>query len=147
MRYLGYARTFGYAVAALVGLGIIWIGGGYLLDPGGSAPTFGVPDPPPASDPFLLVKGVRDVGFGVVVLALLITRQRLGVGVALLAASIIPIGDASIVLGRGGPASTAFGVHGATAAVMILGSVALLVPANKHREERRRRSTAESVGG
>lgn len=147
MRYLGYARAFGYAVAALSGLGITWIGSRYLLDPGGSAPTFGVPDPPPASDPFLLVKGVRDIGFGVVVLALLITRQRLGVGVALLGASIVPIGDASIVLGRGGPASTALGVHGATAAAMILGAVALLVPANTHRGERRLRSTAETVGG
>jgi hypothetical protein len=36
-----------------------------------------------------------------------------------LAASIIPIGDALIVLRRNGPKATAYGVHGATAAVLL----------------------------
>ena len=36
-----------------------------------------------------------------------------------LAASIIPIGDAIIVLRRGGPKATAYGVHATTAAVLL----------------------------
>jgi hypothetical protein len=35
------------------------------------------------------------------------------------AASVIPIGDAAIVLAHGGPAYAAYGTHGATAAVAI----------------------------
>ncbi len=42
-----------------------------------------------------------------------------------LAASMIPIADAIIVLRRGGPKATAYGVHGATAAVL-LATAALL---------------------
>ncbi|HEY2204596.1 MAG TPA: DUF4267 domain-containing protein [Pseudonocardia sp.] len=123
-------RKFGYAVVGAGSLGIIWIGANYLLRPGGMVPSFGVPDPPPADDPFLLVKGVRDVGSGLILLALAGTlrgrsRDR-AVAAAMLAASVIPIGDATIVLSRGGPAATALGVHGATALAMILGSAALL---------------------
>jgi hypothetical protein len=44
----------------------------------------------------------------------------------LAAASIIPIGDATIVLRHDGPRATAHGVHGTTAAVM-LGTAALLL--------------------
>jgi len=42
-----------------------------------------------------------------------------------LAASTIPIGDAIIVLRSNGPKATAYGVHGATAAVL-LATAALL---------------------
>ena len=136
MRYLDCARYFGYSVAALSGLGIIGIGSRYLRDPGGAAPTFGVPDPPPASDPFLLVKGVRDIGTGTIMLTLLINHQRRGTAVALLAASIIPIGDAWIVRSHGGPVSVAFGIRGATAAAMMLGAVALLAQVNPHVDDR-----------
>ncbi len=130
MRYLNYARYFGYSVASLGGLGIMWIGSRYLRDPGGVAPSYGVPVPPPATDPFLLVKGVRDIGTGMIVTTLLINRQRRATALALLAASIIPIGDACIVKSCGGSANVAFGVHGATAAVMILGAAALLAQEN-----------------
>jgi Domain of unknown function (DUF4267) len=37
-----------------------------------------------------------------------------------LAASTIPIGDALIVLRRNGSKATAYGVHGATAAVLLV---------------------------
>ena len=43
-----------------------------------------------------------------------------------LAASIIPIGDAIIVLRHGGPQAIAYGVHGATA-VVLLATAALLI--------------------
>ena len=43
------------------------------------------------------------------------------------AASCIPIGDAVIVLQNGGTRATAFGIHGATAAVMLAVSATLLL--------------------
>ncbi len=43
------------------------------------------------------------------------------------AATIIPLADATIVLRNGGPRSTAWGVHGLTAAVMLITAALLLV--------------------
>lgn len=45
----------------------------------------------------------------------------------LLAASIIPLGDAFIVLRGNGPKATAYGVHGATAAVMLATAALLFI--------------------
>jgi hypothetical protein len=47
-------------------------------------------------------------------------------GWSMLAASIIPIGDGAIVLRHGGCRAVAFGVHGVTAAVMLIISGLLL---------------------
>jgi hypothetical protein len=47
-------------------------------------------------------------------------------GWVILAATIIPLADATIVLGNGGSKSIALGVHGLTAAVMIVTSALLL---------------------
>ena len=121
-------RKFGYAVAGAVSVGIIWIGSRYLLTPEAIAGTFGVPSPPRDADPFLRVKGIRDVTSGLVVLALLATRQPRLVGIGLLAEAVIPVGDAVIVLTNGGSPATALGVHGATAAMMVAGAATLLLP-------------------
>ena len=45
----------------------------------------------------------------------------------MLAATGIPVGDALIVLRNKGPRSAVYGIHGATAAVMLAISVLLLV--------------------
>jgi hypothetical protein len=45
----------------------------------------------------------------------------------LLAASIIPVGDAIIVLRGNGPKATVYGVHAATAAVMLAAATFLFV--------------------
>jgi len=124
-------RKFGYAVAGVVSLGIMWIGARYLMEPEAIAGTFGVPSPPRDADPFLRVKGIRDVTSGLVVLALLATRQPRMVAIGLLAEAVIPVGDATIVLASGGSPAIAFGVHGATAALMVAGAAALLRDARR----------------
>ena len=63
---------------------------------------------------------------GVVVFVLLAAGKPHALGRYLIAASVIPIGDAIIVLRGNGPKATAYGVHGTTAAVM-LGTAALLL--------------------
>jgi hypothetical protein len=45
----------------------------------------------------------------------------------MLAAAGIPVGDALIVLRSGGPRATAYGVHAATAVVMLVISLLLLL--------------------
>ena len=109
------------ALAALIAVGIIVIGGFYFASPQRILGTFGLK--PPASDAdtraWLRPKGIRDIAAGLIVLTLMLTADTRLVGIAVLVYAIIPLGDMSIVLGSGGSKSTAFSVHGVTCAVML----------------------------
>jgi len=50
-------------------------------------------------------------------------------GEFLIVASLIPLGDAASVLRTGGKKSAAFGIHGATAVVMLATAVLLIAAA------------------
>ena len=118
----------GYGLSGLLGVGIIVIGARFLVAPQAAAAAYGIPAEQrgPAGDPYLAVKGVRDIASGVVAFVLLAAGKPHSLGWYLAAASIIPIGDATIVVRRDGPKAAAYGVHGTTAAVM-LGTAALLL--------------------
>ena len=73
------------------------------------------------------VKGVRDIASGLFVFILMAAGATHLLGCMILAATIIPLADAAIVLGNGGPKSIALGVHGLTAAVMLITSALLLI--------------------
>jgi hypothetical protein len=115
-------------LAALMAVGIIVIGGFYLVSPERISGTFGLK--PPASDAdtraWLRPKGIRDVAAGLVVLAMMLNVGRRSVGIALLVEAIIPLGDMSIVLGSGGSKSRAFSIHGVTCAVMLVVGLLLI---------------------
>ena len=118
----------GYGLSGLLGAGIMVIGVRFLLVPPAAAADYGISTEQggPASDPYLAAKGVRDIASGVVAFVLLATGKPHILGRYLAAASIIPIGDAIIVVRGNGPKATAYGVHGTTAAAM-LGTAALLL--------------------
>ena len=118
----------GYGLSGLLGAGIIVIGARFLLVPQAAAAGFGITDEHgvPPSDPYLAAKGVRDIASGVVTFVLLAAAKPHILAKYLFAASIIPIGDATIVLRRNGPKATAYGVHGSTAAVMLATAALLL---------------------
>jgi hypothetical protein len=115
-------------LAVIIAVGIIVIGGFYLVSPERISGTFGLK--PPASDAdtraWLRPKGIRDVAAGLVVLTLMLTADRRLVGTAVLVYAIIPLGDMSIVLGSGGSKSTAFSVHGVTCVVMLVVGLLLI---------------------
>jgi hypothetical protein len=116
------------SVAALIAVAIIVIGCFYLVSPERISGSFGLK--PPASDAdtraWLRLKGIRDVGSGLVVLALMLAADRRSVGIALIAFAIIPLGDMSIVLGSGGSKSKALSIHGVTCAVMLVVGLLLI---------------------
>ena len=70
------------------------------------------------------VKGVRDIVSGVLVIVAIITA-RADLWWLILVLSLIPLGDALVVLTNGGRKSAAFGIHGATAAAMIIAALLL----------------------
>ncbi|MFJ8165176.1 DUF4267 domain-containing protein [Streptomyces sp. NPDC096136] len=122
-----YRRHLATALAVL-GAGLVLVVGlQYLLAPQATAPDFGLPTRPRHDGAgFLAVKGVRGLATGLVVLVLLLAGQRKALGWAMAAIAVVPVGDMVIVLTSGGPAGTAYGVHGATA-LAVAATAALLL--------------------
>ena len=126
--------TLAFIVSGLIGVGIIFIGARFLLAPQAAAAGYGVPVEPPGVQtqtgspyPWLYVKGVRDIVSGIFIFILLANRAPHLLGAFMAVASITPVGDAVIVLRSGGTLATAIGIHGATAAVVLAASGALLM--------------------
>ena len=80
----------------------------------------------PSANAYLSVKGVRDIASGLFVIILMAAGATHLLGWVILAATIIPLADTTIVLGNGGSKSIAWGVHGVTAAVMLVTSALLI---------------------
>ena len=83
------------SLAGLMAVGIIVIGCFYIVSPERIMGTFGLKPPAPDADTraWLRLKGIRDIGSGLVVLTLMLTADRRTVGIALLVLAIIPFGD------------------------------------------------------
>jgi hypothetical protein len=121
------ATSIGFYLSALIAAGIIFIGGRFLVAPSSAADAYGVPaSTEPRSRAYLSTKGIRDIASGLFVVIFIAYGAARPLGWFMLAASIIPIGDAAIVLSHGGRRAIAFGVHGVTAVVMLIISGLLL---------------------
>lgn len=123
------AIAIGYTLAGLIAAGIIFIGARFIVAPGVAAAGYGVlPDSHQASvGAYLIAKGVRDIASGLFVIVLMVGGATHLLGWLILAATIIPIADATIVLRNAGAKSIALGVHGGTAVVMLITSALLLL--------------------
>ncbi|WBC10666.1 DUF4267 domain-containing protein [Micromonospora sp. WMMA1947] len=114
-----------YGLAVVLSLFIVLIGARFLLAPRAAA-GYGVPAAEGTGDPaYLTVKGVRDLTYGLVGLALIAFTSADAVAWFMLVVALAPLGDTVIVLRHGGSRAVAFGVHFATA-VVVLVSAALL---------------------
>lgn len=110
------------ALAAAMAVAIIVIGLFYIVSPERMTGSFGLKLPAPDADTraWLRLKGIRDIGSGLVVLTLMPTTDARTVGIAFLALSLIALGDMSNVLWSGGSKSKAFSIHGLTFALMVV---------------------------
>jgi hypothetical protein len=123
------AATIGFYLSAVIALGIIFIGGRFLLAPSLAAAGYGVSaGTEPRSRAYLSAKGIRDIASGLFIAVLIAYGSAHVLGWFMLAATLIPIADAVIVLHHGGSRTVAFGVHGGTAVVMLIISGLLLTP-------------------
>ncbi|MGA7155486.1 MAG: DUF4267 domain-containing protein [Acidobacteriaceae bacterium] len=116
------------SLTGLIAVGVIGIGSFYLASPERISGSFGLKLPAADADTraWLRLKGIRDVGAGVLVLTLMLAADRRTVGIAMLALAIIPFGDMSIILGSGGSRAKALSIHGLTCAVMVLVGILLV---------------------
>ena len=122
-----------YAVSGLIAAAIVFIGARFLLSPAAAARDYGIPataSPVAGVTAWLTVKGVRDITSGLFTGLLMVSAPPRLLGEFLLIASVIAIGDASIVLRAGGSKAAAFGIHGVTALVIIATGATLIVAAN-----------------
>jgi hypothetical protein len=117
-----------YGLAVVLDLFIAFIGARFLLAPHTAAAGYGVPAKGADDSAYLAVKGVRDLSFGLVGLALLAFVGARAEAWFMLVAALIPLGDMVIVLRHGGTKATAFGIHLSTAVVVLI-SAALLFAA------------------
>lgn len=122
--------TIAYVLAGLIGAAIVFIGARFVVAPGVAAAGYGVRLDPtePSARAYASVKGVRDIASGLFVLILMASGATHLLGWVVLAATIIPLADAVIVLRGGGSRAIAWGVHGLTAAVMLVTAALLLIP-------------------
>lgn len=110
--------------AVLACVTIAAIGLRFLLRPTAATRDFGVrPDDVRA---LTSIKGVRDITSGVVPMVVWAVAGVPALGWALIAASITPWADMAIVLARGGRPMAAFGIHGLTAALLLVAGAALI---------------------
>ncbi|MEY9844377.1 DUF4267 domain-containing protein [Streptacidiphilus sp. MAP5-3] len=121
--------TSATVLAGLIGAALILMGGNAVTRPR-TAAGFGIPDAPaddPAFWPWLRVKGLREIVPGVFVFVLMLVSTTSVLGWYMLVFAAIPAGDAVVVLRSGGPKAIAYGVHAATALVMLATGIGLLV--------------------
>ncbi|WP_406195903.1 DUF4267 domain-containing protein [Kitasatospora sp. NBC_01560] len=108
-------------LAVLLALGIGYVGIGYLFAPGSTVSGFGLPEwPHGGAAAFFDIKGIRDLASGIAVLVLLAAGHRRALGLLLLVDALIPLDDALNVLSHHGSAAAAYGIHGATAVLVVL---------------------------
>lgn len=116
-------------VALIASVGIIAIGIGYVATPQTMAQSFGLPLPDAGANIawWLRLKGVRDIVSGLVVLAMILWGGPRLVGIVLFIEAFIAVGDMSLILAARGSRRAAFGLHGLTAAVMMLAAAPLIL--------------------
>lgn len=120
-------QSTGTAIATVAGAGIFVVGALYLLMPRRMAGNFGLPVVPQEdATEWLRLKGIRDLATGIVAGVLILSAAPQVLGAAMAAFAVIPIGDATTIVRAGGSRAAALGIHGATAIVMLAGSVLLL---------------------
>ncbi|NEI70050.1 DUF4267 domain-containing protein [Rhizobium lusitanum] len=112
-------------IGLLVALAIIAIGTSYIANPMATTRSFGLPLPEdgPNIPWWLRLKGVRDIVAGLLVLAFMLWGAQREVGIVLLVEAIIPVGDMLLILAAKGSGKSAFGIHGLTAAIMVLAAI------------------------
>lgn len=114
-----------YGLAIVLNLFVVYIGARFLFVPQAAAAGYGVPAKKDGDGAYLTIKGLRDGTYGLLGLALLAFAGARAEAWYMLVVALLPLGDTLIVLRNGGSRAVAFGIHFATAVVILI-SAALL---------------------
>jgi hypothetical protein len=89
-----------YAIAFLLGLGMIFIGVRFLLSPDAATAGFAIHYNAEGDYSFQYIKGIRDIFSGLLICVFVLMNERRALGVTLLAGTMIPVNDMLIVLSK-----------------------------------------------
>ncbi|QJB35072.1 DUF4267 domain-containing protein [Chitinophaga oryzae] len=95
-------KQFFYYLTLLTGLLLVFIGARFLLLPMPAETAFGIHTATGGDYSFHYIKGIRDLFTGAIIVILLLAREFRAAGFLLLAGSIIPMVDFSIVMSHAG---------------------------------------------
>ena len=87
-------------IAILLGLGMIFLGVRFFLAPEVATAGFGIRFNAAGDYSFHQIKGIRDIFSGLLLCAFVLMNERRALGVMLSIATIIPISDMLVVLGK-----------------------------------------------
>ncbi|MFD2572777.1 DUF4267 domain-containing protein [Spirosoma soli] len=118
-----WAKVTGY----FFGIGLIFIGGRFLLAPEIGERGFGLIYDQP-NEAFHYIKGVRDVFSGLLFVAFTAANWRKPLAVATLAGSLIPVVDMLVVLTMPNTVPGAAWIHGTTVVALWMFGYSLLRP-------------------
>lgn len=93
-------KKISYAVALLVGLGMIFLGARFFFSPELATAGYGIHFNANGDYSFDYIKGIRDIFSGLLLCVFVLLNDRRAVGVTLLAGTIIPLTDMIIVLSK-----------------------------------------------
>ncbi|MFF5479392.1 DUF4267 domain-containing protein [Streptomyces sp. NPDC012935] len=117
-----------YTLAVVLNLFCVFLGYRFLFQPASAATGYGVPARPDGdAGAYLSIKGLRDGTFGLLGLALLFFVGSRAEAWFMLAVAIVPLCDTLIVLRHGGTKAVAFGIHFATAVVVLITAALLFL--------------------
>ena len=89
-----------YAMAFLLGLGMIFLGARFFFAPEAATTGFGIHFIADGDYSFQYIKGARDIFSGILLCGFVLMNQRQAVGLTLLAGTIIPVNDMLVVLSK-----------------------------------------------
>jgi hypothetical protein len=122
------AVIVGFCLSGLIAFSIIVIGARFFIAPRAAATSYGVAiGPGQSGGAYLSVKGVRDIASGLLTAVVMLNRSAPLLGWFMVTATIIPLTDMVIVYRHGGSKAAAFGIHGATALLMLMTGLLLLL--------------------
>lgn len=104
-------------ISLLIGAGLLFIGGRFLLAPEAGEAGFGLSYQQP-NDAFHAIKGIRDIFSGLIIVLLAWYHHRRPLLLTLLAGSIVPFADMLIVWHTPGSNLWAMLIHGGTVVVL-----------------------------
>ncbi|WP_405883314.1 DUF4267 domain-containing protein [Streptomyces sp. NBC_01136] len=112
--------SIAYGLAIALDLLVLFIGARFLVQPVAAAAAYGVPAKQNGDAAYLEIKGLRDAACGIMGLALLAFAGATAGAWFMVAVALVPLGDTLIVLRHGGTKAVAFGIHFATAVVVLI---------------------------
>ena len=107
-------------ISALIGLGLIFIGGRFLIAPEVAERGYGLNFAENGDYSFHYIKGIRDLFTGLLLVAFALLGRRVELALALGLGALIPLVDLLIVLTAPNANQSALWIHGGTAVGLLI---------------------------